>query len=181
MATKKVAPKDDKDKPKTGRPTKYNAQFHPGWGEALARTGATNPEMAEKMGIAESTFGLWLKDKPEFSVAIKRGREEPDDKVEKTLFELATGYVHKVEKPLVVSDGSENGAHVEITEYTERVIPNVTAQIFWLKNRRPGRWMEKTTSVNLNVNKDATDLTPEEEKAYRDNLTSAFPLLGEKK
>ena len=35
--------------------------------------------------------------------------------------------------------------------------------------------------VNLNVNKDAQDLTPEEEKAYRENLTSAFPLLGEKK
>jgi len=35
--------------------------------------------------------------------------------------------------------------------------------------------------VNLNVNKDATDLTPEEEKAYRENLTSAFPQLGGKK
>lgn len=35
--------------------------------------------------------------------------------------------------------------------------------------------------VNLNVNKDSTDLTPEEEKAYRENLTSAFPQLGGKK
>lgn len=35
--------------------------------------------------------------------------------------------------------------------------------------------------VNLNLNKGAEDLTPEEEKAYRENLTSAFPQLGEKK
>lgn len=35
--------------------------------------------------------------------------------------------------------------------------------------------------VNLNLNKEATDLTPEEEKAYRENLTSAFPQLGGKK
>lgn len=173
--------KSEQDKPKTGRPTKYNAQFHPGWAEALASKGLTNPEIAEKLGIAESTFGLWMKDKPEFSDAVKRGRDDPDDRVEKSLFEMATGYSYETEKALVVSDGKDTGAHVEKVVVRETIPPNPTSMIFWLKNRRPGRWMEKTINANLNINKDADDLTPEEEKAYRENLTSAFPQLGEKK
>lgn len=32
--------------------------------------------------------------------------------------------------------------------------------------------------VNLNLNKDATDLTPEEEKAYRENMASVLPQFG---
>jgi hypothetical protein len=180
MATKKVVKKDTHESKKTGRPTKYNPAFHPGWAEALASKGLTNPQISEKMDIAESTLIKWMSEHEEFSVAIRRGREDPDDKVEKTLFELATGFVHRVEKPIVVSDGADNGSHVETVEYTERVIPNVTAQIFWLKNRRPGRWMEKTTSVNLNVNKSAEDLTPEEEAEYKKHMKAAFPQLSDK-
>lgn len=36
-------------------------------------------------------------------------------------------------------------------------------------------------TLNLNLNKDATDLTPDEEKAYQENMKAIFPQLGEKK
>lgn len=36
-------------------------------------------------------------------------------------------------------------------------------------------------TLNLNLNKDVDDMTPEEENLYRENLRTAFPQLGEKK
>lgn len=36
-------------------------------------------------------------------------------------------------------------------------------------------------TLNLNLNKDVDDMTPEEESIYRENLRTAFPQLGEKK
>lgn len=167
MAKKKADKPTIPDKHPGGRPTKYNAQFHPGWGEALASKGLTNPQMADKMGIAESTFIKWMAEHEEFSVAIKRGREDPDNLVEKSLFEMATGYSYNTEKALVVSDGKDIGSHVEKVSVHETIPPNPTSMIFWLKNRRPDKWRDGQTNLNLNLNKDAENLSDEEEALYR--------------
>lgn len=133
----------EKKKHPGGRPTKYNAQFHPLLAESLARNGLTNEQIAEKMGLATSTVSLWMNEHQEFSDALKRGREEPDDKVERSLYKLATGFEYEAEKPMVVSIGNNEGSEVQLVKYRERVLPNTTAQIFWLKNRRPDRWRDK--------------------------------------
>lgn len=126
-----------------GRPTKYNKSFHPKWGKALALRGFTTVQIAEEFGVATSTVSKWLVEHKEFSESLKTAKEEPDDIVERSLFERATGYRHKVQKPMSVSQGSGMGAEIEIVEYEERVAPDVTAMIFWLKNRRPEKWREK--------------------------------------
>jgi hypothetical protein len=38
-----------------------------------------------------------------------------------------------------------------VTETTKEVIPDTTAQIFWLKNRKPGEWKNNPTPVNDNM------------------------------
>ena len=53
---------------------------------------------------------------PEFRCALKAGKEASDDRVERSLYQLAIGW---------------NGQP-----------PNVTACIFWLKNRRKDRWRD---------------------------------------
>ena len=125
-----------------GRPTKYKPEYCLTV-EYMARAGMTDAQIAEKLGISEATITNWKKDYPEFLASLKAGKEDPDDLVERSLFERATGYQHEVEKPMVVSMGKDNGSEVEIVKFTESLAPDVTAQIFWLKNRRPDRWREK--------------------------------------
>ena len=126
-----------------GRPSKYDENLHPKLAKAYAMAGLTEAQMAKEMDIAISTLSLWKNDHQSFSDALKQGKEEPDARVEKSLYRQALGYEYDAQKPMVVSDGSQVGSHIEIAKYRERVAPSVTAQIFWLKNRRPDRWREK--------------------------------------
>ncbi len=158
---KKQAPKKTAAKGPKGRPTAYVEKLHPKLGYALAVRGLTDEQMASEIGVTTSTFYLWQKIHPGFSEAIKRGKEEPDSKVEGALFKKATGYVEKVKKPMVVSQGAGAGSEVEIVEFDQTFEPSDTAIIFYLKNRRPDRWRDKqevehTGEVNL------TNLTAEE-------------------
>ena len=126
-----------------GRPTKYNKEFHPLLAEALASKGLTEDQIAVKMGVSLKTIANWKNEHEEFLHALKAGKEEPDDLVEKSLFERATGYTYDSEKIVVLSMGQGLGSETERVPIKEHCPPDVTAQIFWLKNRRPDRWRDK--------------------------------------
>ena len=54
---------------------------------------------------------------------------------------------------------------VLVEEKTKEVVPDTTAQIFWLKNRRPDKWRDKQDiehSGTMNVNNPYADLSTEE-------------------
>lgn len=124
-----------------GRPSKYDPKMLLAI-EYMARNGLTDAQMSEKLGVSEVTFNAWKKTYPEFLNALKIGKADADDQVEASLFRMATGYEHEVEKPMIVSTG-DYVTEVEIVKYTERLAPNPTSMIFWLKNRRPEKWREK--------------------------------------
>ena len=44
-----------------------------------------------------------------------------------------------------VKEKYENGFCVERTITKKEVVPDTTAQIFWLKNRKPDEWRDKQT------------------------------------
>lgn len=105
---------------------------------AWARDGLTDEEIAKKCGISRSTLSEWKKNYPDISDALKRGKEVADIEVENALFKRATGYAYtevKVEY--------EDGVEIKRTEITKEVLPDVGAQCFWLKNRRPDKWRDK--------------------------------------
>ena len=114
---------------KPGHPTKYNAKFHPQIAFWLAQAGLTNSQMATELDIAESTLDNWKNKYPLFLGSIKGGKLTPDDEVEAALLKRAKGFEY-----------SEIGAHGSLTK---QALPEVAAMIFWLKNRRPGRWRDK--------------------------------------
>ena len=98
------------------------------------------------MGISVSTLCEWKNKFPEFSEALKKGRKVADYIVENELFESCKTRTVTVKKPIkpkkVMVDGKKRPEE-ERVEYAEEqvVVPaNVTAQIFWLKNRRPVKW-----------------------------------------
>ena len=133
------------------RPTKYNDDF-PLLAEGFAREGFNDEEIAAKLGIVLSTYYDFQNKYSEFSKAIKRGKAPVDTIVENALLKRATGY--DVDEKRVVMKNIKIGKDkdgfdvykpikVEETIITKHVPPDVGAQAFWLKNRKPAQWRDK--------------------------------------
>jgi DNA-binding XRE family transcriptional regulator len=125
------------------RPTKYNPDEHPKLARELTGMGRTQADMAEAFDVARSTIELWMKEHPEFSVAIKLGKEDACDRVERALVERATGYTYKGKKPMVVSQGPGAGSVIEYADVETHVVPDVAAQSFFLRNKRAAEWKDR--------------------------------------
>lgn len=118
--------------------------------EGWARDGLTDEQIAHNMGIAPSTLYEWKKQYSEISEALKKGKEIVDRLVENALLKKATGEIRTIRKPIKVKEVLyENGKRIsekEHIEYADEEIyipPDTTAQIFWLKNRKPEEWRDK--------------------------------------
>jgi predicted transcriptional regulator len=123
-------------KKQKGAPTK----FHDSKKNALERalSGQTDKEIATGLGLTERTILNWKKKYPDFFHALKEARTFTDDLAEGSLLKLALGY----EKEEVKVFLDRSGQVVE-HRYKIEVPPNITALIFWLKNRRPVEWRDK--------------------------------------
>lgn len=120
--------------------------------EGWARDGLTDKQIAKNAGIAESTLRLWKTQHREIFDALKRGKDVPDREVENALFKSAIGYTKTVRKPVkvrtVIYDPTTGKKTQEREEWKAveedvHVPPQVTAQIFWLKNRKPEQWRDR--------------------------------------
>lgn len=106
--------------------------------EGWARDGLTDEQIARNCRISRQTLNEWRNTYPAISDALKKGKEVVDIEVENALLKRALGYDVKES---VVEESDVNGRK---TRTTVRHVPaDVTAQIFWLKNRRPEVWREK--------------------------------------
>lgn len=120
--------------------------------ERWKRNGASEEEIAKRLGIAYSTFNLYKAQKSELSEALKKGAEVVDTEVENSLLRRALGYDYDE----TTEERSDSGELVITKVVHKQVVPDVTAQIYWLKNRRPQEWRDKLqveTSVT-NENKE---------------------------
>lgn len=105
--------------------------------EGWAREGLTDVDLAHNMGISPATLYVWCNKYPEISEALKRGKAPVDIKVENALLKRALGYSY--EETMV--EESEDGYKRRVTR--KFIPPDVTAQIYWLKNRRPDLWRDR--------------------------------------
>jgi len=120
------------------RPSKYKPEFAD-QALKLCRLGATDKELADFFATTEQTINAWKAAYPEFLESLKEGKSLADAEVADKLYKRATGYSHKAVKIASTPDGKEH-----LTEYEEQYPPDTTAAIFWLKNRRPDLWRDKT-------------------------------------
>ena len=117
----------------------------------LALKGFTDAEMASVVGVTEQTFNNWKKQKPTFFESLKDWKAEADEKVERSLFERATGYKHPAVHVLSNRVKTLDLEGKTITEKTEPLIvdiqkeyaPDPVSMIFWLKNRKRKEWSDK--------------------------------------
>jgi len=141
---KKTTKKTKAKKNPGGRPTKKD-DLNFTIACNLAKRGLTLSEIAETIEVVESTIYLWLSKDKKFSEAIKEGKKVADSRVTNSLYKRANGYKYKEVKEESISIDHEGvkipGKKITIT--TKEIAPDVTAQIFWLKNRIPQEWRDK--------------------------------------
>lgn len=106
--------------------------------EGWARDGLTDKQIAEKIGVSERTFTDWKSRFPSISSALKKGKDVVDRQVENALLKRALGYEYEE-----VSEKFEGGILTERKVTKKQVVPDTTAQIFWLKNRKPSVWRDR--------------------------------------
>jgi len=102
--------------------------------QGMARDGLTQQQIANNLGISIDTLIENKKKYSEFNNALKKGKEVIDFEVENALLKRALGYEYEEET-------YENG--ILTKKVKKHVAPDTTAQIFWLKNRKPNTWKDK--------------------------------------
>lgn len=112
--------------------------------ECWARDGLTDEQIANNLGIATSTFYDYKKKYSEFSESLKKGKEVVDYEVENALLKRALGYEYE-EKTFETEYNREKEEYIErlTKRVTKQVVPDTTAQIYWLNNRKPKQWKNK--------------------------------------
>jgi hypothetical protein len=94
----------------------------------LLKDGKIEEEVADIVGVSPKTISNWKGKNIELLHAVRESKLVADDLVEASLFRRAVGWKH--------------------------LAPDTTAAMFWLRNRQPERWREKTEGdvlVNNNV------------------------------
>lgn len=114
--------------------------------ECWSRDGYTLQDIAERIGINRATLDQWRKVYPEIALALKKGREIIDYKVENALLKSALGYKTKEVKVTTVM---RFGKVIETTKdvTNKEVAPNVSAINMWLTNRLPDKWKKNRDQI----------------------------------
>lgn len=134
--------------------------------EGWARDGLTDEQIADNMGVRRETLYDWKKKHPIISNTLKKGKDVIDTLVENALLKRALGYTYtETTKEREFDPETRKIGMVVTKEVVKEVIPDTTAQIFWLKNRRPDKWRDvKKLDVDgqLKTSNPFSDLTTEE-------------------
>lgn len=109
--------------------------------EGWAKSGLSDKQIANNVGVSERTFTRWKADHPTILSVLKRGKEVVDFEVENALYKNATGFEYEEVKTYIEEIDGKQRKKIEKTKKLMR--PDTTAQIFWLKNRKPAEWREK--------------------------------------
>jgi Homeodomain-like domain len=120
-----------------GRPTDYRPEYvEKVAGMCLA--GATDLEISDEIGVSIQTLYNWRAKYPEFLAAMRYGKDQADERVERGLYQRAVGF----EYPAVKISFDKEGTPL-FAQYREYYPPDASAAKHWLNNRKPKEWREK--------------------------------------
>lgn len=134
-----------------GRPSTYDADTYPELAKQYARDGKTDKGIAKAFGIHEGTLNEWKNRYPEFYESLKDGKRVVDAKVESALLKRALGYEYDEITEEYIEVGKEKTPATKTRMIKKQLAPDVTAEIFWLKNRKPDEWRDKQEIQHSNI------------------------------
>jgi hypothetical protein len=149
-----------------GRKSKYHTHVEPyldviaGW----CRGGADDIQIAEKLGIALSSFYKYKNEFTEFSEALRENKEFADVRVMNAMYKRAIGFEYEevrteyIEGQNQAQDGqkarSAAGNRKKVTRITKKVLADVRAQTKWLDLRNGKKGIEPGESITIRFDKD---------------------------
>lgn len=132
---------------KTGRKSKYDTHIKPHLKtiEEAVKKGATVKEVADALGVAESTLNKYKAEKTELSAAFTCGRAHIIIEIRGALLKKALGYEYEEEKRVGRKDG--NGENIVVVEkYKKHQPPSETAAAMLLRNYDEN-WLDKDNAT----------------------------------
>lgn len=106
--------------------------------EGWARQGLTDEQIASNIGIGTTTFYTWVDRFPVIRESLKKGKAPVDFEVENALYKRAVGFEYEETETLIEEVNGETKKKVKRIKRT--ALPDTSAIIFWLKNRKPEQW-----------------------------------------
>jgi transposase len=132
---------DEEAEPVGGRPTEYRPEFV-AQAEKLCELGATDEEIAAFFEVSSRTVYRWKTRHEEFCQALKSGKDKADERVERSLYQKATGFYYTEQQAIKIKL-EQHKEDVKVVDVERYAPADTTAGIFWLKNRRKNEWRDK--------------------------------------
>ena len=129
------------EKNKGGRPSGFQEK-HLRQAFKLALLGLTDRQIADVWEVSVATLNVWKIEHPELLDSLKKGKNEADSVIARSLYHRAKGYSHPEDK-IFLYEGQP-----VIVPTVKHYAPDTTACIFWLKNRQKENWRDRQEIVN---------------------------------
>jgi Helix-turn-helix domain of resolvase len=121
-----------------GRPSEYKPEYVTKVLE-MAERGATDFEIADSLKVSVRTLYRWKAENEDFRHSLKIAKDVADERVVRSLYQRAIGYEQGAVKIFMPAGASKP----VVAKYVEKIAPDTTAAIFWLKNRKRDEWRDK--------------------------------------
>ena len=126
--------------------SKYNKNIVKHICELVSRDEYTVSEICSIVGIAESTWFDWMKEKTEFSESVQKAKDKLVEKrlaeCKKSLYKMITGYEVTESVTEYVNEGGKPKPKM-IRETKKHVQPSLGAIIHYQTNMDPEHWANK--------------------------------------
>ena len=135
----------------------------------MLQRGFTDEEISTVLDISRKTLHNWKAKDKDLLHTLNTSKKVADDKVEVALFERACGYSHPEDKIFC------EGGKVTIVPTIHHYPPDATSMIFWLKNRQPDKWSDRT-HVDLGLSENLVEKL--KDVSVQELLAKANELIG---
>lgn len=129
--------------------------------ESWARLGLTDEQIAKNMGISTATLYSWKNKYVEILEALKKGKAPVDFEVENALFKRAIGFQY--EEVETIEEEVDGTFRTRVKRTQKTALPDTSAMIFWLKNRKPNEWRKLNAVVEAKLKAETEKLHKEAE------------------
>ena len=117
----------------------FDADYYCEQAQMCAEKGMTEGDIAKALKISVGTYYGWKNTQPAFAEAIILGKRTAVDVVERALYQSAVGGQEVIDARVIKKLGI-----VVQEEITKRQLPpSVSAQMAFLKNKRPDEWKDR--------------------------------------
>lgn len=134
---------------KRGRKGKYETDIKPRFDEIThwLRSGATEKQIYENLGITKDTFYRYKRNYKEFYDLLKNGRQALVMQLRNTLIKKAMGFEYTEVKQYAREENGNKVTYVEKT--TKTALPDVAALNLCLKNYDPDNWANDPQALKM--------------------------------